>query len=180
MVAHVGDFGLAKFLPGSSPDSIANPMSSIGFRGTIGYAPPEYVMGCEVSREGDVYSYGILLLELFTGLNPTNDIFRDNFTLHNFVAEALPERMLEITDKFLLQERESNLGPYSSWHQLSQSEDIFQECLIMVFKIGVACSYEVPGSRMSISRVADQLHHIREKLFKLALDGQDGLPTAYI
>ncbi|KAI6688867.1 hypothetical protein NL676_025695 [Syzygium grande] len=26
-------------------------MSSIGFRGTIGYAPPEYVMRCEVSRE---------------------------------------------------------------------------------------------------------------------------------
>ncbi|XP_030527306.2 probable LRR receptor-like serine/threonine-protein kinase At3g47570 [Rhodamnia argentea] len=40
MVAHVGDFGLAKFLIGSSLDAVANRMSSVGFRGTIGYAPP--------------------------------------------------------------------------------------------------------------------------------------------
>ncbi|KAK3426783.1 hypothetical protein EUGRSUZ_F03146, partial [Eucalyptus grandis] len=169
MIAHVGDFGLAKFLLGSSFDMVANQMSSVGFRGTIGYAPPaEYAMGCEVSREGDVYSYGILLLEMFTGLNPTNDIFKDNFTLHSFVVEALPERVLEITDNFLLQERESHVGLCSHQHWLSQSDDIFREGLIVVYKIGIACSYEVPGRRMSISGVANQLHQIREKLLKLA------------
>ncbi|XP_039156258.1 probable LRR receptor-like serine/threonine-protein kinase At3g47570 [Eucalyptus grandis] len=112
MVAHVGDFGLAKFLIESSLDSVANQMSSAGLRGTIGYAPPEYAMGCEVSREGDVYNYGILLLEMFTGLSPTDDTFRDNLTLHNYVTKALPEQVLEITDNILLQERESHLGPY--------------------------------------------------------------------
>ncbi|KAI6675500.1 hypothetical protein NL676_003406, partial [Syzygium grande] len=40
MVAHVGDFGLAKFLLGSSLDTVVNQMSSMGLRGTIGYAPP--------------------------------------------------------------------------------------------------------------------------------------------
>ncbi|KAK3431451.1 hypothetical protein EUGRSUZ_E03143, partial [Eucalyptus grandis] len=120
MVAHVGDFGLAKFLLGSSNDTIANQMSSFGIRGTIGYAPPEYAMGCEVSREGDIYSYGILLLEMFTGLSPTDDIFRDNLTLHSFVAEALPERAMEITDHILLQERENHLSTNSHWHWLSK------------------------------------------------------------
>ncbi|KAK3425081.1 hypothetical protein EUGRSUZ_F01797, partial [Eucalyptus grandis] len=106
MVAHVGDFGLAKFLIGSSFDIATNRMSSVGFRGTIGYAPPEYAMGCEVSREGDIYSYGILLLEMFTGLSPTDDTFRDNLTLHGFVVKALSERVLGIVDSALLQERE--------------------------------------------------------------------------
>ncbi|KAK3431445.1 hypothetical protein EUGRSUZ_E03150, partial [Eucalyptus grandis] len=130
MVAHVGDFGLAKFLLGSSIDNVANQMSSMGIRGTIGYAPPEYAMGCEVSREGDIYSYGILLLEMFTGLSPTDDIFRDNLTIHSFVAEALPERVMEITDCILLQERENHLSTSSHRHWLSESDGIFQECLV--------------------------------------------------
>ncbi|KAK3411787.1 hypothetical protein EUGRSUZ_I00547, partial [Eucalyptus grandis] len=139
MVAHVGDFGLVKFLHESSIDTINNQMSSMGLRGTVGYAPPgslgyappEYATGCKVSREGDVYSFGILLLEIFTGLSPTDDKFRDNLTLHSFVAEALPEQVLEITDSFLLQERESHLGSYSRRHWSSERDNIFQECLVM-------------------------------------------------
>ncbi|XP_056163168.1 probable LRR receptor-like serine/threonine-protein kinase At3g47570 [Syzygium oleosum] len=85
MIAHVSDFGLAKFLLGSSLGEIPS------WIGHFGYAPPEYAMGCEISREGDVYSYGILLLEMFTGLSPIGNTFRDNLTLHSFVIEALPE-----------------------------------------------------------------------------------------
>ncbi|KAF7847886.1 hypothetical protein BT93_L2482 [Corymbia citriodora subsp. variegata] len=163
MVAHVGDFGLAKFL-----DNKTNQTYSVRIKGTIGYTPPEYAMGSEASREGDVYSYGILLLEIFTGLRPTDDTFGDNLTLHKFVAEALPERVLEITDNFLLQERESHLRRYSHQSRLSKSNNIFQECLVMVYTIGVACSNEVPGRRMSISKVVDQLHYLRERWFEFA------------
>ncbi|KAL3752618.1 hypothetical protein ACJRO7_000081 [Eucalyptus globulus] len=180
MVAHVGDFGLAKFLVGSSLDYVANEMSSVGLRGTIGYAPPEYAMGCEVSREGDMYSYGILLLEMFTGLSPIDNTFGDNLTLHSYVAKALPEQVLKITDNVLLQESESHLGRNSPPRWLSKSDGIIQECLLMVYNIGVACSYEVPERRMSINRVANKLHQIREKLFALGLNGQGAPLTAYI
>ncbi|XP_048140722.1 probable LRR receptor-like serine/threonine-protein kinase At3g47570 [Rhodamnia argentea] len=165
MVAHVGDFGLAKFLLGSSSDTVANRTSSVGIGGTIGYAPPEYTMGCKVSREGDVYDYGILLLEMFTGLSPTDDTFGDNLTLHSFVAEALPKRVLEITDRILLQERENHSSPSGPQHWLSESDGIYQECLVTVYNIGVVCSDEVPGRRMSIGGVANQLQKIVEKLF---------------
>ncbi|KAK3431538.1 hypothetical protein EUGRSUZ_E03342, partial [Eucalyptus grandis] len=172
MVAHVGDFGLAKFLLGSSNDTVANQMSSLGIRGTIGYAPPEYAMGCEVSRQGDIYSYGILLLEMFTGLSPTDDIFRDNLTLHSFVAEALSERVMEITDHILLQERENHSSTNSHQHWLPESDGVFQECLVTVYNIGVACSDEMPGRRMSMSGAANQLQKIREKLFARGLHEQ--------
>ncbi|XP_048130461.1 probable LRR receptor-like serine/threonine-protein kinase At3g47570 isoform X2 [Rhodamnia argentea] len=179
MVAHVGNFGLAKFLLGSSLDTIVNKMSSVGLRGTIGYAPPEYAQGCKVSREGDIYSYGILLLEMFTALSPTDDTFKDNLTLHSFVEKALPGRVLEITDNVLLQERERQLGPCSPRHWFFESDGIFQECLVMAYNIGVACSYSAPGRRMNISGIANQLQQIREKLFALGLHGEDELPTAY-
>ena len=50
-------------------------------------------MGGEVSTKGDVYSYGFLVLEMFIGRMPTNDMFKDDLNLHNFVKMALPKRL---------------------------------------------------------------------------------------
>lgn len=51
----------------------------------------EYGMGNEVSTFGDVYSYSILLLEIFIGKRPTDNIFKADFNLHDFVKGALPK-----------------------------------------------------------------------------------------
>lgn len=155
MVGHVGDFGLAKVVIESTDDTKAR-MSSASVRGTVGYAPPEYGMECVVSREGDVYSYGILLLEMFTGMSPTNEMFRENFNLHKFVEEAFPEQLLEITDPLLLQEMEGYMG--------TSRGDAARECLEMMYRIGVACSVEARRERMNIAEVAAQLHFIKDKL----------------
>ena len=40
MIGHVGDFGLVSFLLETTQDCFTNQSSSIGLRGTIGYAPP--------------------------------------------------------------------------------------------------------------------------------------------
>ncbi|XP_039170617.1 probable LRR receptor-like serine/threonine-protein kinase At3g47570 [Eucalyptus grandis] len=159
MVGHVGDFGLAKIVLESTSNARAS-LSSAGLRGT------EYANESQVSREGDVYSYGVLLLEMFTGLSPTSNMFRDNLNLHNYVAEALPQRAVEITDPVLLHEGYSHNSSQDSLHERNR---IFQGCLETIYRIGLACSVEDPRRRMSIDRVATQLDSIRKKLFATSL-----------
>lgn len=61
-------------------------------------------MGSEMSISGDVYSFGILLLELFTVRRPIDSMFNNGLTLHDFAEMAFPERVIEIVESSLLLE----------------------------------------------------------------------------
>lgn len=97
MVAHVGDFGLARIFDEGST-SLQQSTSSMGLRGTIGYAAPEYGAGNVVSTNGDIYSYGILVLETVTGKKPTDTRFRQGLTLREYVELGLDDRVIDIVD----------------------------------------------------------------------------------
>ncbi|KAH9771588.1 putative LRR receptor-like serine/threonine-protein kinase [Citrus sinensis] len=176
LIAHVGDFGLAKFLPEATNNLSSNESSSVEVKGTVGYAAPEYGMGSEVSTSGDVYSFGILLLEMFTGKRPTNEMFTGNLTLHNFVKEVLPERLAEIVDPVLLVEREEGETSKANAHKQWTRSFSVKECLVSVLAIGVTCSSELPRERMSMEEVAAQLLSFRNKLVK----NVRGQPATYV
>ncbi|KAI5325555.1 hypothetical protein L3X38_034629 [Prunus dulcis] len=69
---------------------------------SFGYIPPEYGMGGQVSILGDIYSFGILLLEMFTGKRPTDDMFTEGLSIHQFAAMAMPDHAMDIIDPSLL------------------------------------------------------------------------------
>ncbi|XP_052876741.1 probable LRR receptor-like serine/threonine-protein kinase At3g47570 [Gossypium arboreum] len=165
MVGHISDFGLAKILPGEWPNYSTNESSSLGVRGTIGYAPLEYGMGSELSTNGDVYSYGILLLEMLTGKRPTNERFKEGLSLRNFVKAALPDRVVEIIDPILLQESvRGGTAADITLNENNLGNDIHLQCLNSIFEIGLTCSTESPSERMDMSNVITKLCSIRDKL----------------
>ncbi|XP_011012682.1 PREDICTED: PTI1-like tyrosine-protein kinase At3g15890 [Populus euphratica] len=60
----VADFGFAKLIP----EGVSHMTTRV--KGTLGYLAPEYAMWGKVSESCDVYSFGILLLEIVTGRKP--------------------------------------------------------------------------------------------------------------
>ncbi|CAN1295325.1 Probable LRR receptor-like serine/threonine-protein kinase At3g47570 [Linum perenne] len=169
MVAHVSDFGLARFLSTGFLSAVANPSSStIGIKGTIGYAPPEYGMGNEVSTQGDIYSYGILLLKLFTGNRPTDETFKDGLSLHNIVKIALSkQRTSEVLDPILLKELLRRLTTHHNYATTSSSDEArkdLEKLMSSILEIGVACSSDIPQERASMSEVLSSLIAIKTSL----------------
>ncbi|KAK4579479.1 hypothetical protein RGQ29_029232 [Quercus rubra] len=178
MVAHVSDFGLARLLP-TTNDSSQKQSSTIGIKGSIGYAAPEYGMGGEASKEGDMYSYGIFLLEVFLGKRPTDEMFKDSLNLHNFAKMALPKRLVQIVDPILLS-REVEEKQTSTLAREDNNENEIQadeetldivnlcqidanvhKCLVSVLQIGLACSMELPKERMNMEEVTREMHLIK-------------------
>ncbi|XP_058219495.1 probable LRR receptor-like serine/threonine-protein kinase At3g47570 isoform X2 [Rhododendron vialii] len=174
MVGHVGDFGLARFLVDVTRISSANQSSSIGLRGSSGYATPEYGMGNQVSTSGDMYSFGILLLEMVTGKRPTDTMFTGSLTLHNFVEMAMAEQVANIVDPTLFQQVVMGEASSSNSSQ-NQSPACFhevQECLTSILKVGIACSKELPRDRPDIKETVTQLHVIKNTFLGVGVHGR--------
>ncbi|XP_020525224.1 probable LRR receptor-like serine/threonine-protein kinase At3g47570 isoform X4 [Amborella trichopoda] len=159
MVAHVGDFGLARILFPVNP--LEHHSSTLGLKGSIGYIPPEYGFGAKASREGDVYSFGILILEMFTRKRPTNDLFVNGLSLREFVSKAYPDRVLEVADKRLFE----GGGTISGWEWQNQ----MQPSLVAIMGIGLSCSMESPKNRSNMRDILKNLQDIKNSIVTLHL-----------
>ncbi|KAF3957948.1 hypothetical protein CMV_017088 [Castanea mollissima] len=188
MIAHVSDFGLSRLLT-TSNDSSQKCTSTIGLKGSIGYAAPEYGMGGEASTEGDVYSYGVLVLEMFTGRRPTDDMFKDGLDLHNFVKMTLPKRLIQVVDPLLLPREVEEMGVATAAMMATKEDDndneIVEEanniedsrhidvdmrkCLLSILNIGILCSLESPKERISMEEVIKELQLIKSTFVGLGI-----------
>ncbi|CAL4892392.1 unnamed protein product [Urochloa decumbens] len=158
----VGDFGLARFLHDFSASGwYQNSTSMIGPKGSVGYIPPEYGLVSIMSTEGDIYSYGIVLLEMLTGKHPTDELFDDGFTLHKYVEKALPE-IGEILDPDLSEEigGDHSHGCIESYKQHNKTE--VQKCILQLLNLGLQCSEEAPKDRPNIQDVYSEVVAVKE------------------
>ncbi|XP_057513897.1 probable LRR receptor-like serine/threonine-protein kinase At3g47570 [Actinidia eriantha] len=161
MIAHVGDFGITRLLQQRGISEVSDRQtSSVGLKGSIGYVAPEYGMGAEVSTSGDMYSYGILLLEMFTGKRPTDGMFKDGLNLHKNTKMALSENVIEVVDQKQLEEEERT----RTNSRTPMTMEKIHECLFLILRIEIACSEESPRDRMTIADASRELFLIKDKL----------------
>lgn len=145
-------------------------------------------MGGEASKQGDIYSYGIIVLEILTARRPTDKMFKDRFNIHNFVKTALPLKLTQIVDPILLtrevRERsdinnetvikaQDKINKSESWSEMDAN---VEKCLISVMKIGLACSMESPKVRMRMRDVTRELHSIKNDFIGNGINQLGGEP----
>ena len=143
-------------------------------------------MGGQVSTLGDVYSYGILLLELFTGKRPIDEMFKDGMNIYNFTAMALPEHVMDILDPLMffgeededvnddehkddIEERAIIEDPEDQHVNVSSR---IKDCLISVFRIGLSCSTTSRDERVPMNVVVNEMNAIRDTFLKYKMRKQ--------
>ncbi|KAL2501047.1 putative LRR receptor-like serine/threonine-protein kinase [Forsythia ovata] len=145
MVGHLSDFGIAKLLGEGESNAHTTTM------GTLGYIAPEYGLEGSVSIRCDVYSYGIMLMEVFTRTKPSNEIFSGELSLRTWVNDSMPNAIARIID--------SNL--------LVPEEEYYTEklnCLSSVMELALNCSMESANERVNMKDVVVALKKIRLQL----------------
>ncbi|XP_010051570.3 putative receptor-like protein kinase At3g47110 [Eucalyptus grandis] len=147
LVAQVSDFGIAKILAENKLETQTQTL------GTIGYIAPEYGSEGKVSTKGDVYSFGILLLEVITGKKPTGEMFNADVSLRQWVGAAIRERVLDIVDSKILHTKHED-PVLSKFHSI----------VLLILELGLECSKDLPEERMDMKTVVVKLNKIKLSL----------------
>ena len=104
----------------------------------------------KVSTKGDVFSFGVMLLEMFTGKRPTDDMFGEERSLKEWVREALEQNATtQIVAPALL--------PMEDKHFSAKVQ-----CLSSIFELAMKCLAVSADERINMIEALSALHKIYE------------------
>lgn len=143
--AKISDFGLVKLCPDDNTNFTTN------LAGTMGYMAPEYIMCGQLTEKVDVFSYGILLMEIVTGKITTT---RSRSGTMCFLLDEIRGaylRSCEATNEELLLR-----------HVDTKLAGKFEKAVVTVFKVALLCTTDSPSIRPPMSQVILMLEGSQE------------------
>ncbi|KAH9717038.1 putative LRR receptor-like serine/threonine-protein kinase [Citrus sinensis] len=135
--AKVADFGLSRLAPVPDIEGIVPAHVSTVVKGTPGYLDPEYFLTHKLTDKSDVYSLGVVFLELLTGMQPISHG-------KNIVREV----NIAYQSSMIFSVIDGNMGSYPS------------ECVEKFIKLALKCCQDETDARPSMSEVMRELESI--------------------
>ncbi|WCJ29482.1 Leucine-rich receptor-like protein kinase family protein [Euphorbia peplus] len=137
--AKIADFGLAKIL---AKQGDKHTMSAVA--GSFGYIAPEYAYTTKVNVKIDVFSFGVVLLELVTGREANDG--DENSNLADWAWRQIAEG-----------------NPAVNCFDQEIKEPHYLEEMTTVFNLGVICTSKLPSNRPSMKEVLQVLRRYSSK-----------------
>ncbi|GMN26193.1 hypothetical protein TIFTF001_046034 [Ficus carica] len=128
-------------------------------------------LGINVSAKGDVYSFGVMLLEMITRKKPTSSSFSEGLDLRKWVISSLPSNILDVVDTTLKQQ--ASLGGDSAG-----SVERLKQCCIKVFNVALMCTEWKPQDRPSMSSVVQMLSNASKEVKFEAPNGKKKIASS--
>ncbi|TYI65180.1 hypothetical protein E1A91_D09G139400v1 [Gossypium mustelinum] len=138
----VGEIEISKLL---DPSKGTASISAVA--GSFGYIPPEYAYTMQVTAPGNVYSYGVVLLEILTTRLPVDEDFGEGVDLVKWVhgARARGETPEQILDA-----------------RLSTVSFGWRREMLAALKVALLCTDTTPAKRPKMKKVVEMLQEIRQ------------------
>ncbi|CAN8253603.1 unnamed protein product [Cochlearia groenlandica] len=152
MEARVSDFGMARLI-----SALDTHLSVSTLAGTPGYVPPEYYQSFRCTSKGDVYSIGVVMLEILSGKRPTD---KDEFGDTNLVGwskmMARQGKHMQVIDEDLLMPKQD-----SSSETLSETTQVYVKEMLKYLEIALRCVDDFPSKRPNMLQVVASLRELR-------------------
>ncbi|PKA56575.1 Calmodulin-binding receptor-like cytoplasmic kinase 3 [Apostasia shenzhenica] len=143
--AKVSDFGFARI----GPTEAGQTHISTGVKGTAGYLDPEYLRTYQVTPKSDVFSFGILLIEILSARRPVE------------MKRCIQER---ITIRWAF--KKFNEGNVRELLDPKLQEDVNPEVVTKMLSLAFHCAAPTRANRPLMKEVGEQLWEIRKDFGK--------------
>ncbi|KAH0679199.1 hypothetical protein KY284_020284 [Solanum tuberosum] len=135
--------------------AVSKSMAHTETLGSLGYIAPEYGLEGIGSTSGDVYSYGIMLMEVLTKRRPTDEeICNENLDLRKWITQSFSGTLMDVVDANLFSEEE----------QITSKSEI---CIGSMIELALDCTKEMPESRITMKDVVKRLNKIKNEFLEM-------------
>ncbi|KAK5844345.1 hypothetical protein PVK06_000481 [Gossypium arboreum] len=113
----------------------------------------EYGIEGIVSTKGDVYSFGILMIETITRKKPTDKMFAGEQSLKIWVKESISSPLNQVVDTNLL-------------CTIGSERSAANNCVLSILHVGLECSLELPNERPNMKEIVTKLNKIKVRFLE--------------